>query len=231
MLSITKPPILDRVRLKLRRHGLAATLHSYGMRAVNSVVGFRILRGMYLQQPDPAFLKCPPGFRATFAPKNALRDLACNPDNQLSLKFVDQALSRGDQCFAICDGPVPVAYTWYSFKPAPIELPGFVVHFDRRFVYMYKAFTHPRYRGQRLHAFGITLALRHYVCRGFHGLVSYVESTNFDSLKSCSRARYRRFGSVFVLKLFDHSVALSSPGCDRFGFRLERYWVSAFAVP
>jgi len=231
MLSITEPLIVDKVRRKLRRHGFAATLHAYGMRAVNSVVQFRILRGFYLQQPDPAFLKCPVGFSATFAPQEALRDLARNPDNELSLKFVDQALSRGDQCFAICDGGVPVSYGWYSFKPAPIGLPGLVLHFDPRYVYRYKGFTHPRYRGQRLHAFGMTLALRHYLSRGFQGLVCYVESINFDSLKSCSRAGYRRFGSVFVLKAFDHSVALSSPGCDRFAFRLERYLVSAFDVP
>jgi ribosomal protein S18 acetylase RimI-like enzyme len=231
MLSISEPLIVDKVRRKLRRHGLAATLHAYGMRAVNSAVLFRIMRGMYLQQPEPAFLKCPPGFTATFASRDALRDLALNPDNQLSLRFVERALSRGDQCFAICDGAVPVAYGWYSFKPAPVGLPGLVLRFDPRYVYMYKGFTHPRYRGRRLHAIGMTLALRHYLSRGFHGLVLYVESTNFDSLKSCSRARYRRFGSLFVLKAFDHCLALSSPGCDRLGFRLERYSVGAFAAP
>jgi hypothetical protein len=231
MLSITQPLIVDKVRRKLRRHGFAATLHAYGMRAANSALLFKILRGVYVEQPNPAFLKCPPGFTATFAPQEVLRDLARNPDNELSLKFVDQALAREDQCFAICDGGVPAAYGWYSFKPAPIGLPGLMLHFDPRYVYMYKGFTHPRYRGQRLHAVGVTLALRHYLSRGFQGLVSYVESTNVDSLKSCARAGYRRFGSVFLLKAFDQTVALSSPGCDRFDFRLERYLVSAFAAP
>jgi hypothetical protein len=230
MLSATEPLIVDKVRRKLRRHGLAATLHAYSMRAVNSAVLFRIMRGMYLQQPEPAFLKCPPGFTATFASQDQLRDLALNPDNQLSLKFVEQALSRRDRCFAICDGAVPVAYGWYSFQPAPIGLPGLVLRFNPRYVYMYKGFTHPRYRGRRLYAIGMTLALRYYLSRGFHGVVSYVESTNLDSLKASSRAGCRRFGSLFVLKAFDHCVALSGPGCDRFGFRLERYSVGAFGV-
>lgn len=229
MPSIAEP--LEKVRRKVRRHGFAAALHGYGMRAVNSGVLFRILRAVYVRTPNPQFLKCPAGFNATFVPQEVLRDLARNPDNGLSLKFVDQALARGDQCFAICDGRIPVSYGWYSFRPAPIGLPGFVLHFDPRFVYMYKGFTHPRYRGGRLNALGMTLALRHYLSRGFHGLLAYIESTNFDSLKSFSRAGYRRFGSVYLLKLFDQSVAVSSPGCDRFGFRLERYWGSAFAVP
>jgi hypothetical protein len=231
MLSITEPLIVEKVRRELRRHGFLATLHTYGMRAVNSVALFRIMRGLCLQEADPAFLKCPAGFNAAFAPQEALRDLARNPDNGLSLKFVDQALSRGDQCFVMCDGPIPAAYGWYSFKPTPIGLLGFVLNFDRRFVYRYKGFTHPRYRGRRLHAFGMTLALQHYLSRGFHGLLCYVESTNLASLKACARAGYRRFGSLYVLKLFDYSLALSTPGCERFGFGLERYLLSPFGVP
>jgi ribosomal protein S18 acetylase RimI-like enzyme len=231
MLNITEPLIVGKIRRKLRRHGFPATLHAYGMRAVNSVVLFRILRGLCLQEAHPVFLKCPAGFNAAFAPQAALRDLALNPDNGLSLKFVDRALSRGDQCFMICDGRIPAAYGWYSFKPAPIGLPGFVLNFDPRFVYMYKGFTHPRYRGRRLYALGMSLALQHYLSRGFHGLVCYVESTNFASLKACARAGYRRFGSLYVLKLFDFRLALSTPGCERIGFRLERYLLSPIGVP
>jgi hypothetical protein len=231
MSNISETPIVEKIRRKLRQHGFSATLYASGMRAVNSVVRFRILRGFYVEQPEPAFLKCPPGFSAGFAPQEALRELARDPENKLSLKFVDQALSRGDQCFTICDGRVPVVYGWYSFKPTPIGPPDLLLHFDPRYVYMYKCFTHPRYRGRRLHPVAMTLALRHYLSRGFHGLVCYVESTNFDSLKSCARGGCRRFGSVYLLNVFDRSFALASPGCDRFSFRLECYGVSAFAAP
>jgi hypothetical protein len=52
-------------------------------------------------------------------------------------------------------------------------------------------------------------------------MVSYVESTNFDSLKSCFRMGYRVFGSIYVIRLLGRSFAFSSPGCTPFGFRLE----------
>jgi hypothetical protein len=52
-------------------------------------------------------------------------------------------------------------------------------------------------------------------------MVSYVESTNFDSLKSCFRMGYRVFGSIYVIRLFGRAFAFSSPGCGPFGFRLE----------
>ena len=63
-----------------------------------------------------------------------------------------------------------------------------------------RASTLPGHRGQRLHAFGTTLAHRHYLARGFCGFVAYVESTNLDSLKACFRAGYRSFGSICVLQ-------------------------------
>jgi hypothetical protein len=83
---------------------------------------------------------------------------------------------------------------------------------------MYKGFTDKRYRGQRLHAIGMTRALQHYLDTGYRGIVSYVESTNFDSLKSCFRMGYEVFGSVYVLQLFGRYFTLSSPGCKAFDF-------------
>jgi hypothetical protein len=50
--------------------------------------------------------------------------------------------------------------------------------------------------------------------------VSYVESTNFDSLKSCFHMGYQVFGSVYVVRIFGRYFAWASPGCDAFGFRV-----------
>jgi L-amino acid N-acyltransferase YncA len=85
---------------------------------------------------------------------------------------------------------------------------------------MYKGFTGERYRGKRLHAIGMTRALDEYLKRGYRGLVSYVESTNFDSLKSCDRMGYRVFGSIYVVSLFGRHFSFASSGCKPFGFKL-----------
>jgi hypothetical protein len=98
---------------------------------------------------------------------------------------------------------------------------------------MYKGFTDPRHRGQRLHAIGMTRALQHYRSAGYRGIVSYVESTNFDSLKSCFRMGYAMFGSVYMVKLFGHWLTFSSPGCWRFDFRVlpKGYRVKSGLLP
>jgi hypothetical protein len=204
-------------RDRMRRHGAARALFAHAMKATNRFIQFRILRGLALEQPQPAFLRCPPGFTAGFVPRHVLRAFAADPANDLSPRFVERALARGDQCFAIRHGEALASYTWYAFRPTYIDLPDVVLHFQRDWVYMYKGFTHPHYRGQRLYSHGISLALDHYLARGFFGLVAYVESTNFDSLKSSRRTGFRRFGSIVLTARH----AVSTPGCTPFGFRLE----------
>jgi hypothetical protein len=213
--------VLKNLRQKVSRHGARAALHAAGMRLVNAVAPFKSLRGVYLEEPDPAFLQCPAGLTARFATPEMLREFTRDPDNELSMQFVEEALVRGDQCFAICDGSTLASYGWYTTKPASVGLPGFLLHFDPRWTYMYKGFTHRRNRGQRLHAFGMAMAMHHYRERGFRGLVSYVESTNADSLKSCARLGYREFGSVYLLNFLGRWRTLSSPGCEQFSFRIR----------
>ena len=138
----------------------------------------------------------------------------------MSRAFVDEALRNGDECYAMRDGETLAAYGWYSTRPTPIHPAELVLQFAEGHIYMYKGFTDKRYRGQRLHAIGMTRALQHYLDAGHRGIVSYVESTNFDSLKSCFRMGYEVFGSVYVVRIFGAYFTWAGPGCDAFGFRV-----------
>jgi len=218
----SKPPRkIDKVLLHLRRHGPAHTLHQVLLATVNSLVGFKILRAVGVARVDPEFLKNSGRYPHRFLSEGALRELAGDPEIGLSKNFVEEALSKGDECYGIFDGATLVSYGWYSVKPTRIDPPELVLDFSKEYVYMYKGFTHPLYRGQRLHALGMTLALRHYLSRGYKGLVSYVESNNFDSLKSTLRMGYAGFGSVYLLKIFGRYFTHGSRGCKRFDFRVD----------
>ncbi|HLH30360.1 MAG TPA: GNAT family acetyltransferase, partial [Terriglobia bacterium] len=95
--------------------------------------------------------------------------------------------------------------------------------FDSRYVYMYKGFTAVAYRGQRLHAIGMTRALAEYQSRGFRGLVSYVESNNFDSLRSCYRMGYRNCGQIRVLRAAGKYFVRPDTHCRQYGLAIEPY--------
>jgi hypothetical protein len=209
------------IRTMLARHGFWNTLYALALDWIGSIFVLRILRGVYVEAPDPSFLRCHDPYTAGFLPAPELREYTRDPQSELSASFLDQALARGDECYAIREGQTLAAYGWYSFGRTPVGIGDLVLTFDRRYVYMYKGFTDPRHRGQRLHGIGMTRAMRHYKQNGRKGLVSYVEARNFDSLKSCLRMGYRVFGSVYVTRIFGRYVAFSSPGCRRFDFRLR----------
>ena len=63
--------------------------------------------------------------------------------------------------------------------------------------------------------------MREYLQRGRKGLVSYVESNNFGSLKSCYRMGYADFGNIYAARCFNRYLLHSDAGCRPYGFRLE----------
>ena len=221
-MSLTDLPRVQKAFHNLKRHGAGGLLHLLWVRLINAAVPFKILRGVHVAKPDPAFFASPPHYTASFLARHELDHFADDPATELSHTFVDQALRNGGECYAICDGETLAAYGWYSTRPTPIHPAHLVLEFADSYVYMYKGYTHKAYRGQRLHAIGMTRALQHYLDAGYRGMVSYVESTNFDSLKSCFRMGYQVFGSVYVVRIFGRYFAWASPGCDAFEFRVTR---------
>jgi hypothetical protein len=203
-----------------RSYGPSAALHDLRQRAVNRVVPFQILRGMTAVLPDVKAALFDPGhFTARFA--RPLEILACaQADHGMSLEFAEEALARGDECFALFDGGRVASYGWYSRQPTHIS-DGLVLHFDPDWVYMYKGYTDPAYRGQRLHGIGMSLALRSYTERRARGLISYVKSNNFQSLRSIERMGYRIFGDIYLARVLGKPVIWTTPSCKAYGFRVE----------
>ena len=156
-----------------------------------------------------------------FMSESMLMELVEQPEYELSKRFLNHALSNGDECYGFFYGSVLAAYSWYSNKATQINPADLVLHFDDAYIYMYKGFTHPNYRGQRLYATGMTRALEPYLAQGYKGMLCYVESNNFASLKSCYRMGYADFGNLYVARLFNRYWLHSDPGCRRYGFELE----------
>lgn len=210
-----------RIRSNLDTIGLVNSLHDLALRAANRVLLIKILKGITVERADAAFLICPEPYRAAFLDEQMLRGFSRDPDNELPGSFLDEALSKDDECHGLLAGEALAAYGWYSRNPTRIDPPDLVLHPGDRYVYMYKGFTHPGHRGRRLHAIGMTLALQHYLSEGYEGLVAYVESNNFSSLKSVFRMGCETFGAFYVLKLFGAYCTHADAGFQEHGVRIE----------
>jgi hypothetical protein len=221
-MSVTDHSIVQKALRRLRRHGVANTLHFACLKLINLVLPFRIMRAFRLERPSLEHASCPPGYAAGFAGAAELARFARDPQNELSPQFIADALQAGDRCYAIVHGDQLAAYGWCSTRPTPVGLPGFVLHFRSGYAYRYKGFTAPQHRGKRLHALGVTHTLLHFLATGSRGIVLYVESTNLDSLKSVRRIGCERFGSIYVAGLFGRYFAFASPGCKDLDFRIEQ---------
>jgi hypothetical protein len=197
--------------------GFGSALRAFAIRAVQRVIDFKVLRAMCITVVAPGFLELPAGLSADFLDRETLRRMTAETKYDLTAEFLDDALAKGDECYAIVDGDEPAAYGWYAHSPTPMS-DGLVVQFDPAYVYMYKGLTLDAYRGRRLHAIGMTRALAAYQARGFKGLVSYIESDNLNSLKSSYRMGYVDFGRVFILRVLGRHVTFRTPGCAAFGF-------------
>jgi len=186
---------------------------------VKRVVSIRVLRGMYLTTPAADFGVAPPGMTADFLDHDTLRRMSPDAKYELPVDFLDDALGKGDECYAILQGDDVTAYGWYAHTPTRID-GDLCVHFNEAYVYMYKGLTVNAHRGRRLHAIGKTRALAFYRARGYKGLVSYVDGDNLSSLKSNYRMGCVDFGRTWVVRIFGRYLTVRTPGCAAFGFRV-----------
>jgi hypothetical protein len=161
--------------------------------------------------------------RGRMVEAGVMRPYVADPANGLTDAFIDEAIARRDLCYALFDGEDLVSYGWYSTRPVRVtEIRSApTLHFDASYAYMYHTFTRPEHRGRRLNAVGIAAALEGWTGAGLAGIVAYVVSSNYASLKSCRRMGFRTFGHVLILTVGAQQVWRLTPGCKKYGFRIE----------
>jgi hypothetical protein len=203
-------------------HGFSAGLYKLSLMILNKIFYIRILKCIVISKVNEKFLILDSRFSHGFLEKTQLLNYVESAENQLTEGYLRAAFAQGDECYGITENGELASYGWYSSNPTLTDVQNMKFHFDPGYVYMYKGLTKSKYRGQRLHAIGMTWALKKYLERGCRGMVSYVDSTNFDSLKSCWRMGYEPVGSVLVIKLFGKCFSFSSPSCAKYKIRLTQ---------
>lgn len=209
------------IRRDIKTLGVAKTLYDVWYKAINKVIYFRVLNSLVITEPDPHYLGGNSNYTYRFLTPDELLIFAQDPTYDLEAVGLQLAFQKEDQCFGILDGDRLTSYGWYSNKPT-VSAEGLQLHFNDKYIYMYQGYTHHDYRGQRLHAIGMTMALQEILQRGFKGIVSCVDATNFSSLKSVYRMGYKDFGKLYTLKIFGRYITYRSKGCKHYGFWLEQ---------
>lgn len=219
MVSVSK--FVTTVQRDVKTIGFANSFKDYSFKAANRLIILNVLRGMSIQKVDPSYLELDERYEGRFLSPEELMEYSQHPEYNLPEEFVSQAIAKGDECYAILNGKFIASYGWYSNEQTIVS-DELDLKYNKDYIYMYNGYTHKNYRGQRLHAIGMTRALDHYLRAGKKGIVSYVEEANHRSLQSVYRMGYVDFGKVFIAKLFGHYFIRHTPGCEAFGFRILR---------
>ncbi len=206
----------ERMSKRANTYPVSATAFDLVYKSVNRLTLLMVMKCLTIDTVDRGFLQRDEKYTCEFLDAERLRAFAESSENEMKRDFLDEAIGKGDECFAILDGDRLASYGWYSTTPTKVNK-DLEINFDERYVYMYKGFTHPSYRGERLHAVGMTMALNHYLDRGYRGIVSWVEANNVKSLRSCYRMGYKDLGEIYVVRLFRKHFIRLSEGCKDYG--------------
>lgn len=211
----------------VRKLGVKKTSHTLTYRALERSVGYMALVGCVTRADQLAYprdVAFPDDCQGRFLSYDELRDFARVPANDMDHDFLDEAESRGDRCYGVIDrdrrgGPVLASYGWYTHRPFAISR-DLTLHFDERYAFVYKCLTQPEYRGKRLHGIGMARAIYELTDAGGAGIVAYVHSRNYNSLRSGQKMGHHEFGVVRVARIAGRYVSMASPGCAPYRFHV-----------
>ena len=187
---------LSTLRTECSRFGIGAAVRLVADKVGSRLFGLKVSHVVWLDVEEVVVTAASlPKFAFRFLNADEVAAYARNPANDLDDQFVARAADGRNSCFAALDGDRIAAYGWYARDWIEGEhCDGFGLKMPPEVVYMYKGFTHPDYRGQRLHGAVMGLALKAFTESDVRALISTVEWTNDASLKSCARLGYRRIG-------------------------------------
>ncbi len=146
---------------------------------------------------------------------------AANPELHLTAEFARAAKGRGDLACGAFIGDQLIAYCWRSERSAP-ETNGFWIRISPPHCYAYKALTLPAFRGHGLMAAITTRLDAEYLQRGLSSRVSFVNSSNYASLRAGDKAGYETIGRILLLRWSQRYCHIRTKAVRKIGLDIYR---------
>lgn len=198
--------LLNRLRHKLgkanqlrKSFGISAVLQ-HGIDTIGSrLCEFEALTLVWLPNHNVKIaLDLPDDTEMRFLTLSELEAFAEDPGNDLTESHLAKARAGSDHCFAaLIDGRL-ASYGWYTLNnETAVGDHGLLMRGPSSAAFMHSGFTHPDFRGRRLHGIGMARALQALSEQGVDSLLSDVNWANHASLRSCTRLGYQTLGNLY----------------------------------
>jgi hypothetical protein len=225
-ITLTRPVnnLLDRLIAIRDRFGVAGAFHkSFDVvlqkvlhTHVHAVVWLDLCELVELPVPDPQFT-----FR--FLTADEVETYGKDPSYYIHPGLGVGVRNGQELCFAALAGDRLAAFGCYTIAYVkPEQAAGAAMSFPADVVYMSYGFTHPDFRGARLHGLVMGLALKELASFGITKLVSIVARSNYASLKSCWRLGYKNLGSMITVGGRKRAIGVYPRAARKLGVRFGR---------
>lgn len=207
-----------------RQFGIKAMLQHTIDTVCGKLFGFEALTLVWLPGDEMKItLELPDDTQMRFLTPAEIEQFAQDPGNDFVESHVAKAHAGTDLCFAaLVDGRL-ASYGWYTLGRAfSIGDHGMLMRGPSNAAYMHSGFTHPDFRGRRLHGIGMGRALQALSEHGVDALLSDVNWANHASLKSCARLGYRMLGNLYSFGLNRYRWVSSPKAARSLGVTFER---------
>lgn len=205
----------------LARFGWYKTLLRLAMKSMERLSLLRIDRLVILEPKALATYqqRREDSLQRRFLPAAEMKQYQSQNPELLSDDFLALAERRGDHCYAFSDGRKLASFGWYAKKLCLVR--GMECTFSDQFVFMYRGYTAPDYRGRRLHALGLAEALERLARSGKKGLISTVNISNAASRRSIERLGFEYRGYILNFGRGRWALSFVSPAARHYGVRLR----------
>jgi hypothetical protein len=211
---------------------LAAFRERFGVKAaawktldivLHKVLRTHVHRVVWLELESVAKMAPLDGFTFRFLTADEVAEFAKDPSYYIHPSLVNGIHNGHEVCFAALAGDRLAAFGCYSlgFAP-PDQASGACISFPNDVAYMSFGFTHPDFRGYRLHGLIMGLPLQELAKRGITKFVSLVSWTNWSSLKSCDRLGWLNLGNMITIGGPRRAVGFYPKAAKRLGVRFGR---------
>lgn len=166
-----------------------------------------------------------PELQVRLLEREDLRRTSRDSAYEISAAFLDGIAGRDDLCFgAFVDGRL-AAYRFFALQPTAIDA-HLRFHFPPRWIYAYKAYTLPAWRGKRVHRELFVRSLPELGRRlgGLEaplGFVTLVMSDNRSSATALGRLGFGLVDSFSVLRVRTRPRVVTPSRAQPDGFRIE----------
>lgn len=183
---------VHQVREQSLRYGLASAAGYFTSRIFDRLAGYVSYQGFVLpaRQVRTFAIRAAKGVSCREVDLAELSRCTHDPEYDISEQFLFETRLRGDCCIGVFAGPKLVSYSFNAAAPTNYDS---IIHYEfpRGWIYHYKVFTLPEWRGHRLHGLQVaTLFQKFSSDAGFKGLTSLVRLTNSPSLASFKRLHF-----------------------------------------